>query len=275
MSDPAPGSTSGSSSPGLPGPLSYLQSVAAAGRLFKARFFSLAGTFAVVFALGSLLVAGLDVIGAIPANITFVVYEVTIGLGGAFAVAYSSVRLADAASGVRTDVADARAIVRVHAKEIATGGLLSSVVILFLTLMGLGPIAIVLMLGPPLVAQAIVLEYRPFREALSRVRELSSGGWARVMLVLLGTAFAVVIVQLLLWILVTQPFVNASDDVIQVVVTLFGYAARVVSASFLAAVGFVVYLDLRARAEELTREGFEEERREATGDQRLEGSNQD
>lgn len=258
----------------LPGPLPFTKIIAVAARLCARRPLALAGAFAVLFVIAFSVGALIDAFGVLPSNVTIVVYELIVGVGGAFAVGYLSLLLAETVTDDRQEPRSTRAIVRAHARELVNAGLLSTLFIITFTMFGLGPLTMAVV-GPPLIAQAIVLEYRPFRDALRHVRTLAAGRWARLCLILLGTALAMLIAQVLLWIAVTRPLVDADDGTVRVVLTVFGYVVRVLSAAFLCSLSFVLYLDLRARAEELTDEDFLEERRNATGVPAPAGSSRD
>lgn len=114
------------------------------------------------------------------------------------------------------------------------------------------------LLGPPVLVQAIVWEGKDFREAAVRAKDLLTGSWSRVLSALLVLALAPALVQILVLPLLGEflPGLTATDLAGQMRATI---VVAVTSSSvwlFTSAAGTVAYLDLRARSEELDREGL-------------------
>ena len=176
--------------------------------------------------------------------------RIAVAILAAFATAFVSILWADMVVDRPTPKGSATATLRVHAKELVTAGLLS-VVIAFPLDFTVLPYATLILIGPPIVAQVISLEYRSFSGATTRAGELLRGQWARVALVVLVFVF-------IAWL----------------VLFMFAYALPLIM-SFYSAGMLALYLDVRARAEELDLESFAAERELAMGERPATDPNQD
>ena len=185
-----------------------------------------------------------------PAILALFGIRIAVAIAGAFAIAYVSILWADVIADRPTPKGSAAATLRVHAKELVTAGLLA--VVIGFPLEFLLPYVTFVLLGPPIVAHVIALEYRPFSEAIRRTGELLTGQWARVLLAILG--FVVIVL------VVFYTFV------------IYGLPLIV---PFYSAGMLVLFLDVRARAEDLDYERFVAERELAMGERASGGPSQD
>jgi hypothetical protein len=224
--------------PGIPGPLTFTGVVGNAARLYGRRFVPLflAGLLVYALAVGVGLAFG-STEGAAAAVAT-VGLRVVLGVGAAFASAFITITVADVVVGRATSYRDVFATLRVHARELILAGLLATLIGLTLDL--ILPYMSLVFVGPPLVVQVIALEYRSFIESLGRTAELIRTQSLRALLYIVGFAVGMLVLFY----------------------TFLIYALPL-AMPFFASAMFVLYLDLRARNEELDRETFVRERDEA------------
>ena len=236
--------------PGVPGPLTFLGLIATAARLFWRKPLPSIVAFLLVYGIGLGLgyaASPLDDTAAVVASFGV---RIVVSIAAAFATAYVAVLWADVIAGRPTPKGSAGAILRVHAKELATAGLLA--VVIAFPLEFLLPYITFALVGPPIVAHVIALEYRPFADALRRTGELLKGQWARVALAVLGFVLIVLVVF--------YTFV------------IYGLPLIV---PFYSAGMLALYLDVRARAEELEFDSFLAERELAMGERPATDPSQD
>jgi hypothetical protein len=232
---------SGQPFPGVPGPLTFLGLIATAARLFWKRPLPSIVAFFLVYGIGfglGFAVSPLDDTAAVVAAFGV---RIVVSIAAAFATAYVSIVWADVVADRVTPKGSAGATLRVHAKELVTAGLLA--VVIAFPLEFLLPYVSFALVGPPIVAHVIALEYRPFADALRRTGELLAGQWARVALAVLGFVFIVLLV-FYTFVIYGLPFI----------------------VPFYSAGMLALYLDVRARAEELGFESFVAERELAMGE---------
>lgn len=198
--------------------------------------------------------------------VLIVAYRIFVSVVGAFVMAYASLLLVDVVADVRTPKGAVRGTLRVHAREVITAGLFAAIILIAFDLLFLGDLVMLATLGPPLVIQAIVVEYRPFREAMTRARELLSGSWGRAILIVLAAAVGVVMAQLVVALAASYPASTLNDTAVTVVGIILSLMLGAVAAPVVAAIGVALYLDLRARKEGLDRHGFKDERELAMGE---------
>jgi hypothetical protein len=229
--------------PGIPGPVTFAPLVGNAARLYGRRFLPLFAASVVVYAVAvgiGLAFGSLDGGAATAATIGL---RIVLGVGAAFAMAFMTIVVADVIVGRATNYKDVFATLRVHVRELIMAGLLATLIGLSLDL--IVPYMSLVFVGPPIVVQVIALEYRSFTESLGRTAELLRGQSLRTVLYIAGLAVGMLVL-----------FYTFLIYVLPLVLPFF------------AAATVVLYLDLRARNEELDLEGFAREREDAIGDRR-------
>ena len=117
------------------------------------------------------------------------------------------------------------------------------------------------LLGPPVLAHAIVWEHLEFRDAATRAKNLLSGHWGRVVSALLVLTIGAALVQIvaLTGLAAAIPELRAVGFVGSPWATILVGAATAPVWLFTSAAGTVAYADLRARAEELDHEALRAE----------------
>ena len=236
--------------PGVPGPLSFLQLVATASRLYARKPLHLIGAFLLVYGAGYGLGWAASTLDDTAGIVAALAIRTFISVAAAFATTYVTIILADVVVGRHTTRGSVSAILRVHAKELVAAGLFA--VVIAFPLEFVLPYISFAIVGPPLVAQVIALEYRSFGESVRRSRELLRGQSGRFLLVLLGFVLIVLVIFYLL-VIYGLPFI----------------------VPFYTAGMLALYLDVRARAEDLDLETFTTERGLAMDEKPVVGSTPD
>jgi hypothetical protein len=196
------------------------------------------GAFLLVYAIGLGVGIAAGQLEGTASSIAFMGVRLTVAIAGAFASGYVALVLAGVVADHQPPKGSIAATLRVHAKELVAAGLLGTLI--GLPLDRILPGMSLALLGPPIVAQVVVLEYRRFPEAIRRTRELLAGQVGRALLHVLGFALIVIIVYYTT-LIIGLPFI----------------------APYFSATMLLLYLDLRARGEELDYKTFVAERENA------------
>lgn len=202
-------------------------------------------------------------------------WRVVVTVLGSFAAGWAAIVLAQEVVGKPVPRRAIGGTLRTHLRELVTAGLLASLIVLLFDLLLIGELLAVAVFGPPIVVHAIVLEYRPFRDSVARAGALLSGLWARAGLVLLGAALAAVVIQMVLALIAGAAAQRLEGTSLRVAAVAFLFAASTLVAPLVAAAQICLLFDLRARKENLDREGFARERAEAMDERPVVGSTLD
>lgn len=257
---PSRQASTGTGTYGLPAELRFGGVVAASWRLYLGHASALIRLYlAIFFPLASIRV-GVQVMlalttSAIAAQVVLTLTSIVlVALAGSFGLHCATAVLADGVAGRATSPSAAARSLRPQSKDLVSAGLLVSmlsIAALFLPFGPLGSIVIVpMLLGPPILAHVIVVETKPFPEAVARARVLLGGHWGRALITLLNVAFILGILQLVLLSLSAAALAGAGGIGL-VVLTLIQTLIAALALPYLAAAGFVLYLDLRVRNEDL------------------------
>jgi hypothetical protein len=111
-------------------------------------------------------------------------------------------------------------------------------------------------LGPPVLAGAIVWEHRDFRGAATRTKNLLAGSWGRVISTLVLVALGAAVVQIVFLALVTQVLPREGSLASSLWMLVFEVLTTGTVWLLTAAASSVAYLELRARFEDLDREAL-------------------
>lgn len=253
----------GSEDPGtadeLPARLGFSATLAGAWRLYVRSLRSLAGVFVLVSALILVVhivadrVAGdLDGSPNLEVGLAFFIPIVAYVALGSIGIAACGPLLADRLVGRPSSLRGALATSRESLRDIIAAGLFAAVialclVALFLPLAPLLFLVLALLYGPPVVAFVVSLEKNTLREALGRARRLLSGSWLRVTGILSTVALAIGLLK----VSATQLFLDLPLSIRLEAVIVAQVVADALLLPFLAAVSFLVYVDLRVRCEGL------------------------
>lgn len=174
--------------------------------------------------------------------------------------------LADRVVGRDASFRQAFKTARSSLRDLFSAGLFAAVialclVALLLPVSGLLFLALPLLYGPPVVVFVIALEKSSLQQGLSRGWGLLKGSRLRITGILLGVAIAIQMLK----ISVTQLFLGLPAEQRLGAITAGQLVTDALFLPFLAAVSLVVYLDLRARAEDFAREDLVAEREAAHG----------
>jgi hypothetical protein len=247
--------------PLLGAPLPLTRTLSTAWRVYRRRAGALIALFVAVHllvsgvqtAVFSLLGVGRGEVGTSDVLAAIFSQVVLPPLLGSLATALAAVLLRDALTNGRAGVRRAAATLRPQWRELAASALVAAMLSLAFVVPPLSLLAPLLGLtyfgllyGPPILMHVIALEVRPLQAAWPRTRLLLKGNWSRLLLYLLSVTF---VISLLAG-LVTLPagaFSSAATSIVYAIVL----GALI---SFLSAVVFVAYLDLR-------------EQKDAAGDQ--------
>jgi len=200
--------------------------------------------------LAALVVANADPAGmtaAFAALIPLMVRVITSGLG----VALGAAIIADGLAGEPVSARTAIRTSRPNLKEILAAAMFGALLALMFVFVsqGLALLLMPLFYGPPLIAQVIVLEAKPFQLATRRVREIGRGHLARIF----GYLTAVALFMGLVGVLVPRLFASLAAGVGDAgelgLLVLVSMVFGAMSLAFFSAVTTVAYFDLRARAE--------------------------
>lgn|GEM_PF-5386728 len=248
-------------------PVGFSGALAGAGRLYRRSIRNLAPFFLVVSAvvlaveIGASRIAD-NVEGSpdLKVGLAFFVPVVAYVTLWSVAVGASGPLLADRVVGRDSSFRRSFATSRGSRRDLFSAGLFAAVialclVALLLPVSGLLFLALPLLYGPPVVVFAIALEKNNLQQGLSRGWGLLKGSRLRVAGVLLAVAIAIQMLK----ISVTQLFLGLPPEQRLGAITAGQLVTDALLLPFLAAVSLVVYLDLRARAEDT---GFEDVRAE-------------
>jgi hypothetical protein len=159
--------------------------------------------------------------------------------------------------------------VRERSRDILTIGLLAAVLaLIFVLVLGyLGELLMPVAFGPPILAQILVVERRGLQDTRQRARDLGSREWGRVIMYLLTLGLGVVVAILAVHIAIGEMLRALSVDAAaleSVVAIALSFAAVhllfALGWAFVAVAQTVIYLDLRARKDDLTPEELANER---------------
>jgi uncharacterized membrane protein len=178
----------------LPDDVSFSGVLAAAARLYRARFKTAALLFAVIsFGISVLALLGLTEVGRIQLLAAFLTQIVLPSILGSVAVAAGSLLFEGALKDRLVTIKDAMDALRPMQRDILMASLFSSMLALWaVILMGqFGLILLPLFFGPPIIIQAIAIEKLSIREARTRAREILRGRTGRVLVYLLVIALGV------------------------------------------------------------------------------------
>lgn len=225
----------------VPSPLSFVGIASTAAKLYGRKPLQLIGAFTLVFAAALLFGLAAGYFEGALATLAVVVARILIAIVATYATAFSALLLSDVIADRASPRGSILATLRVHTTALFTAALLATLFGLILD--RLFPYLSLAIVGPPVVVHAIVLEYRTFPEALRRTRELLVGQSGRFLLYVFGFGLITVII----------------------VISSRGFGLPLVAPFFTAAM-LALYLDLRARIEELDPEAFAIEREEAMGE---------
>lgn len=235
-------------------------------KLFRACFLRLVTVFVAGIAFAALgyfgivtVVAEVFDMRATPLGlaISFLVQVLLLTLVGMLLAAIATTVFAEQVAGRRVGADTGWRRLRPQIGYVVVGALYTAMVLLMLVLLFDARIQLFLLplvLGPPVLVQAIVWERLDFRNASVRAMNLLAGNWVRVLaalvLLVLGAALAQVFVMGIAGAVV--PAADELSGTLALTVVLILTAAPVWL--FASAAGTVAYLDLRARFEELDRE---------------------
>ena len=263
--DPSAGDEIGA--PELPAPLGFTGVAKNAWRLYREHLGALLGLYLIVQLGLFLLALGLEVLDAYVAlsiqlrSLIFMVQITSNAVAGSFAAAITAAFLIDRIAGREISISDTWSSLRSNARDLLTAGLLASVLALALVLflIDLDVLLMPILFGPPVVAQVLAVERLKLQQGWPRARELGAREWGRVIMYLVTLALTVaLVVNLVLYgVGVGISGLSIQGDAIE---TVAGIAFGLVLPHLLFALGWplisvaqaVVYLDLRARKEELT-----------------------
>ena len=215
--------------------------------------------------LAALVVANTDPAGmaaAFAALIPLMVRVISSGLG----VALGAAIIADGLAGEPVSARAAIRTSRPYLKEIlaaAMFGALLALIFVFLS-QGLALLLMPLFYGPPLIAQVIVLEAKPFQLATRRVRELGRGQFARTFGYLTAVALGIGLTGVLVPRLIASLAASFGDAGQLGLLVLASMVLGAMGLAFFSAATTVAYFDLRARAENYGLEELRAERRSSS-----------
>jgi len=176
------------------------------------------------------------------------VVRVTLGgLGVALGATIIADSLAGEAVSARAAVRSCRPLMRELLAAALFGALLGMLIVF--ASQGAGLLFLPLFYGPPLIAQVIALEARPFQMATARVREMGRGQLARIFGYLLFVAVLIGLIVAVVPRLIASPAEGLGEAGQLGVFVLLSVVLSAVALAFFAAVSTVAYFDLRARFE--------------------------
>jgi hypothetical protein len=208
----------------------------------------------------ALVVANADPAGitaAFAALVPLMVRVTTSGLG----VALGAAIIADALAGEPVSARTAIRTSRPFGKELLAAALLGALLAMIFVFLsqGLTLLLLPLFYGPPLVAQVIVLEAKPFQLATGRVREIGRGHLARMFGYLTAVALFMGLVGVVIPRVIASLVAGLGDAGQLALLVSTSMVLSAIALAFFSAVTTVAYFDLRARAENY---GLEELRAE-------------
>jgi hypothetical protein len=267
----------GSGAARLPAPLRFTSVARHSWRLYRAHFGSLLRLYLLVhLALLPLALVAAAFLGPSDVSIqlqalALMVRIAAFTLVGSVAAAVTAVFLIDRIAGRPISMRVAWESLRGHGRDVVTTGLLASVIslILVLLLFYLGELMMPVAFGPPVVAHVLAVERRRLHDGWQRARDLGSREWGRLVMYLLtlGLAVLVAIIAVRIAIGETLRVLDVTEAAVESpvgIIASFG-ALHVLYAlgwAFIAVAQTVIYLDLRARKDELTPERLAAERAE-------------
>lgn len=183
---------------------------------------------------------------------------------GGFVFGALAVVFRDAEIGRSTSFGAAFREVGAHPRSVLTLGLLGGAMV-FIVLFAFGPFVTLvypMFIGPPVFIQVAALEDAEGRVASLRARGLLSGHWGRAGLYLLSLTVLIALLSVAPASILSDVLAGRVADLVVAAVFLATQGlAWALTLPLLAAAGFVLYTDLRARKEELD---LDELRKEAT-----------
>jgi hypothetical protein len=213
----------------------------------------------------ALVVANADpasMAAAFAALVPLMVRVTTYGIGVAIGAATIADSLAGEHPSARTAIRKSRPLLK-EVLAAALFGALLAMVFVFLS-QGLTLLLLPLFFGPPLIAQVIVLEAKPFQLATRRVRELGRGQLARIFGYLMAVALFIGLVVVIVPRLIAATADPLGEGVQLGLLVVFSIALSALALAFYSAVTTVAYFDIRARAEDYGLEELKAERGSAT-----------
>jgi hypothetical protein len=253
----------------LPAPLAFTGMAYSAFVLYRRRFKTLAGLYLTLF-VPHLLVATVLITVVfdihrdqeVAAALAVFLPGVAFVLLGSLGVVTAGVILAEDIAGHRIGIREALQSLRPHRREFFAAALASALISMLLQFIPpIGLVVIPLLLGPPIVGHTIALQDKTLSQAWARSKELLAGEWLRITLYLISFVFAVALVQVpVIWGAEAGFDSLNSDDLHFMLRALTVGIVAGVTFPYLAACGFLAYLDLRARAEQLGPAEFTAER---------------
>lgn len=253
----------------IPGPVLLRDLARNAWRLYRGSAAALIGIFFTAGVIDAAIGVGasqaLSPIDLPSGPSVLIVYLLFIGVPtilGSFAVGVSAVLLTDRLAGVPRSVGEATRIAAQRLGSIVLAGLVATVLATF-CLFVLPPfigsfVMVPFFLGPPVVAQAIVLEQRRLGDAWERAKVLLKGHWGRLLPYLLTIALGIGLVNLVVVGSVGSA-VGGLSAAIWVVVLVQRLVATL-TLPYIACADLVAYFDVRARHEKFDANALVKER---------------
>ena len=253
--------------PEVPAPVGFGSLISTSWWIVRSHFGALFRPLLVVVAMEwpawllASIVANVDPAGiaaSFAVLIPLIVRVTSHGLGVALGAAIIADGIAGENASARCAVRKGRPLFKETLAASMFGALLAMV---FMVLsQGLTLLLLPLFFGPPLIAQVIVLEAKPFQLATRRVREIGRGQLARIFGYLMAVAlFIGLVVFILPRVFATS--VEPLGDIVQLAsFVLFSIVLSAIALAFYAAATTVAYFDIRARAEDYGLEELKAER---------------
>lgn len=249
--------TARGAAPEIPAPVGFASLITSSwwivrahlGTLFKLMLLFVAVDW-LLFLL-ALAVAESDVAGFAVAFAALLPLVVRIALGG-LGVAAGATVIGDALAGEPISVRKALDTCRPLLKELLAASLFGALIgmLIVFASQGAGVLFLPLFYGPPLIAQVIALEARPFQMATTRVREMGRGQLARIFGYLLSVALFIGLMVSVVPQVIAALAEGLGDAAQLASLVLASVLLSAAALAFFSAVSTVAYFDLRARFED-------------------------